>query len=539
MLEDKNDSIKVVSINKTLKSKKSLETFWKLFRLPGESIADVKQRLLNLTDDDTQVKIEKISDNECKESNLGNLTGFTIKQEPLSDDEGNCNALQIVQEKMNNKNTDEFSDSDPENVSALIKQEYMMNYDNFEDSELENQEIEESNEDSEEEYEESLDDDDESESELEQEPAPEQEVMYGLQSRRSLSNKKMMENCSYLQSEDHHNDEDNDKKDEDDDDDDDAYFPLNDFCDVEIIENDGDNISAQFFDTFKKNDEACENINWTFEKSNEIIKESQLTRLALNPMFKISQRKRKKKQKKTIPKMLKKSVPAIEIKEEPVQINEDEDAPIICDMWGTRTINYNHPDKIKVPKWTDHSKLSDSDDSSTESVNSKVIKNYIENLSNDNKVEKNATALELKNWFPKKKRSKTTKNSDASWFGSDSSTCSDLNNENDYDTDNRDSAFQSIKYQNYKGEKSSDLEKSVITNVSVVKVEKSSRLDPEEEKIINVVESEENTKEKNVDTAYTSDSESSSSNSCSCSRSSCSCNSSSGNEDSDAKVDEH
>ena len=426
LIEEKDDSIEVLSVKKTIKSKKMLDTLWKLYREPGETVQDVKKRMIDLSENQDKIKSEEITHNEFNRNTFPNVE---IKQEPMFDNSEY--ALEIEEANKTIKTQDGESDSDPENVSYLIKQEYMMNY---ADSELENDsENEEKTREIAEEVE-----NDESEDE-DEEDSDEDEVCEDNHYNIKLENNYDVTDMNGLYDSGC----------------DDTVYWLADHLNVEIIENNNDNIFLPPEDPLGSN-LSGENVNWTFERPAEVADNSMLTcsvvestynapklkQISKNYLVDGKKKKKKKKVEKavetrTVPKIIiKTDGPVMRIKRES---EDDSDKPIICDMYGTRTINYNHPPKVKMPRWQSCSRLSDSDGGSSESEKLKIKK---EPKDSDEKpiVKKQQNisplkmrpenALELRNWFPQQKKNnkkrRNRKKSDSSWCESNVSDYSDI-----------------------------------------------------------------------------------------------------------------
>lgn len=92
---------------------------------------------------------------------------------------------------------------------------------------------------------------------------------------------------------------------------------------------------------------------------------------------------------------------------ENVSGNDQDDGPIVCEVDGLKTYNYNHPPKIIIPEGFQIEKLSDS--SNDDEVINEVYKDSSLIETQVQKSTKGQEALELKNWFPKKKRARSSR----------------------------------------------------------------------------------------------------------------------------------
>ncbi|XP_058798663.1 uncharacterized protein LOC131668478 [Phymastichus coffea] len=429
--ENRSGTIYVLSVDNAVKSKKKLDVLWKLYRLPGESVEDVKNRLLMPIESEVQIKTEVLS-NEDENSNTEDISVINIKEEPNTYDDY---SLEVQEASQSINELENHSDSDPDNVDFLIQQDY--NVANSYDSELEHDSYNENDscdssqkeESSDNEKEESSwDSNDESMDELEK---WRQEVKnsFNKQSLRELQNdtiiEPIIENCNSEEPEVINDFVNN--------------FLLSDMLEIEIDENEKENMFVEFNNTAEN--DKWEEVNWNFEKSSESVINSLLTREALNPMFKVSksrpfQSKQKNKilTKRTLVET--RRVPKLIIKKEPYyHIKQESDTaiskPLVYDMYGTRTTNYDYfPQSKESPLQND---IVASDSSNEESVIETIaqrIKNVPRRASqnDEKKMNGNQDALELKNWFPKSELdSRKRKKSDDEWLvPSDLSSNSDL-----------------------------------------------------------------------------------------------------------------
>ncbi|XP_023246070.1 putative uncharacterized protein DDB_G0270496 [Copidosoma floridanum] len=541
--EDLEDDIEVLTVKKAIKSRRMLETFWKLHRFPGETLKDVKKRLLETSETAVPIKKE-VADDGYDTQNSFNVS---IKKEPnFEENNDTCATVELnVPDESNQPDvceviaqvdepaTNEDSDSDTENVSRLIKEEYLNTYGSTDDESKDD--IDEDNED---------DEDD-------------------TEDQQSFAGKEIL---------------------------------AEDFLEVVIHEEDEEK-NDNFYtpDNSMANDNLAEDqVNWTFEKSSESINNSSLTMSAINTVYRVPEMKRFEKEyllnlhkkKKLMKKAAEKKVPKLLIKLSPechIQKDAalDPDQPVVCDMYGTRTFNYNSLPRVKIPKWQAYSRLSDSDTSSEEELRGfeKQVPNSLklnpfrtaEAEENFSANVKEAGALELRNWFPSSRKTKKRKRrskSDSSWCESNISEYSEIDDvdvtlvklkkeknksSSNKDTSNSDEEEENEKNEvealnvvgSIKQEKMDDCdedegtqetckvpdkvkESTAVSDMIIVKVERrsSESLEVENPAIEPRTISEELEVENVCEADEEKASSSSSSSSC-CSRSSCSCSSSS------------
>lgn len=420
--------VEKISLINTVKSRKKLDVFWKLYRLPGESVEDTKNRLLDSIENQVEIKTEVLSD-KGEDSNAQEHLDISVKEEPECIEDTNDEfSLKIQQVNQCNEQHEENSDSDPDDVGILVKQEY----NNVEeDSEMEIESCGGSNF-STEHQEEDKSSDSEEESEWDSDDDSEEEIG---------KEKPIVENCFYMNSQNYINVETNvescNLEDPEADDGSEEHLLLSNMLEIQIDE-DKENIFTDVSNTMNNNDNETDDVNWSFERS-ELADNSALTRLALNPAYKTSKPKpigdkeKNRKIKKTVPAKTKR-VPKLVIKKEPYYhvTSSPETQPLVYDMYGTRTINYDHYPTSKDTRWQSCTLLSDSsgeEEPIVETIASRIKKEHRRTL-NGGEIEpdQEQTALELKNWFPKTRpeRNRKRKYSDSSWVGSDFFDDSDL-----------------------------------------------------------------------------------------------------------------
>ncbi|KAJ8675954.1 hypothetical protein QAD02_011740 [Eretmocerus hayati] len=383
--EGKLGVTQLITCKKTM-SKKKFRTLWKLLRNPGETEEDVKKRLFEDGENDLTLGTSEIS--KVAQNDMHNPQFITIKKEPeLLDGDGDS-----AQEPLQELKCSIDSDSDPEHVSRVIKQEYMMHY---ADSEMETDN--DKDEGSEDKY---MDQGSDAE----------------LENAVDLTNVSQEQLNGLLM----------DVSDEE-------ILPISDYLAVDLTET-AEEDPLQELNRSNYEDPDSEKVNWSFDISCRIenplltVNNPELNCPFRAPKLKqiskkhLTSRKRKKKKNS---KKIQLEPSSIDIPTVVVKDNEpNDDGPIVCDMYGTRTINYNHPPKMKVPKWQSRSRLSDSGSS-----NSEFDKEHVSKSQTETHINNKSDALELKNWFPKdkkRKRLRQRKNSNSSWHDSDISAYSDV-----------------------------------------------------------------------------------------------------------------
>ncbi|OXU18977.1 hypothetical protein TSAR_005356 [Trichomalopsis sarcophagae] len=472
MEEELRNAIEIVQVKRVIKSRRALDTFWKLYRLPGESLMDVKKRLLDSSAFAVRVKEEMPDVENCN----GDTLMTSIKQEPSFN-----NLDYSIHDQSHDqtiKTLHEDSDSDPENVSYLIKQEYLTNY-NVEDSEEEYaKQIEEYENEVPEEYKK----DKNNESEIESEDTTESEddhqhEVYGEVNPPANSNNSL-------------------KTQEEREQDEIDYFEytyeapwlFTDLFEVEIDEDDRENIFEPP-ETLVENSLPEQDVNWNFETTsrNPAFTQSLLDSIYGAPKLKELTSKGLQFKKKNKTKCNRKKAAMKKIKIEPaevvqpVAVEDPNTQGIVCDMYGTRTVNYNYPPTIKMSKGREITKLSDSSDSEYEppirKIKQEVVSPNEDSSSNvpmpTPAAEKNDNnPLKLTSWFPSRKRKANTGNSDESWHGSNASEM-----DSDLEEFDQKSRIRYMKIKKEKGLPEPPIPKSTMKQIKI----KREKLSPEPE----------------------------------------------------------
>jgi hypothetical protein len=291
-LSEEYNLSQVLSIKEIVESKKMLDIHWKLYRFPGESLEDIKNQLLHsLSKNAVKRKTEVLSnDEECSEEEF--FINDKIK-----------NSSKII----NTLAVD--SDSEFGNISYFIKQGHMNNNDKIV---LKNKS-----------------------KDITGEKQDFRKIMEDLsknEKSEEVNNMKCINNISIRNR--------NFYKEEDEEDDNvsfdynyEAPCLLADFLEIEIIVNDTDNILIQP-ESFLEIDTVMENINWTFEK----ISQSYCNSLYHVPQVKQFSNQHFPKYRKVAKRRIRKTQKLTKAKATENDINN----PIICNMYGIRTINSNY-----------------------------------------------------------------------------------------------------------------------------------------------------------------------------------------------------
>lgn len=344
MYQDLQGDLQSLEIEKVIKSKKSLETLWKLHRFPGETVEEIKKRLMD-------PKVELQSDSDVDDEKHFGKTNDSESDVPTDDtyEDYTC--------RNNKKNQSEESEDEE------IESEDQSN-----DSDEENQDED-----------------------------------YRLARMTRNQRKHLKEIAEYRKLKEEENEETlvlqgitaNDQE----------ISCLNEFLEmkIDVNENEVFSVKAKRHDDSDSSQMSIDTVYNVPQLKRQPIK-------SIHPRI-FQQRLKEKKKAKALAK--KNKIPLAEQTHNPVLLKENvpcdgqDDRPIICEVDGLKTYNYNHPPKVIIPKGFEIEKLSDS--SNDEEVvdegnsDSSLIETRVKEST------RGQEALELKNWFPKRKRDRPSK----------------------------------------------------------------------------------------------------------------------------------